>query len=89
MYTVENVKKFFSDQFLYGNWIIKQEVAQAVVKRAEEDADEYGILNSGGMHSIFGGEEELVAAFRVVIGRRAHQIIASAALRLREEAQAA
>ena len=63
MYTAMNVEKFFADQLLCGGWIVKQEVVQTIVDRANWSADEAGCLPSGRVSEVFGDDQGLVARF--------------------------
>ena len=89
MYTVANVEKFFADQLLKGDWIVKQEIVQAIVARARENVDAYGFVLNG-TSWVFGGDKGLMASFDQAMGcDREHSEIASTALRKRAEARAA
>lgn len=81
MYTVANVMKFFSDQILEGDWIVKQETVQLILDRARMSADKNGVLYSGGMQDVF-GDVGLVASFNYAISRDStHADIALPAIR--------
>jgi len=81
MYTVANVEKFFSDQTLKGDWIVKQEIIQTILDRARRSADENGVLRSGGMQDVF-ADVGLVASFCHAISRDStHADIALPAIR--------
>lgn len=89
MYTVTNVEKFFADQLLKGDWIVKQEIVQTIVARARENVDAFDFVLNG-TYWVFGGDVGLMASFGDAMGRDpVHQKIAAAALKQRAEARAA
>ena len=89
MYTVANVEKFFADQLLKGDWIVKQEIVQAIVARARENVDAFDFVLNG-LSWVFGGDVGLMASFDDAMGRDpAHQEVMATAFRQRERARAA
>lgn len=89
MFTIENVEKFFADQLLKGNWIVRQEIVQESIARARQDVDAYGLVQHSASY-VFNGDVGLMASFDDAMGRDlVHLEIAAAALGQRAEARAA